>query len=45
MQNYSEMTDVGEAVPRGYANIPFINVFIVSKCAARFRNTESGEVK
>ena len=41
MQNCSKITDIREAVTRGYANIPFINVFIIYKCANRLHNIES----
>lgn len=42
MQKYSEITDVREAITKGYARIPFTNVFTVYNGASSLHNTKSG---
>lgn len=42
MQKYSKITDVREAITKGYARIPFTNVFTVYNGASSLHNTKSG---
>lgn len=39
---HSVTVNVTEAITKGYARIPFTNVFTVFDCASSLHNTESG---